>query len=159
MKNLIFLSLFLAFSSLQCVAQTNSSERNLYAEALSACIKKEAEEFKNISNKVDFENRVVEYDFFLTRDLPTQFENIKVEYLTGGELAERYKKTKKEIPLFSIRPMTSDGNIIKLSIIQSWFSYEKRSYNYSLEGGCVVEFQYNPDDKRFALAKTEIWGI
>jgi hypothetical protein len=154
----IFLTIICVLFIIPCFSQT--VKRNLYAEALSACVNKEAVDYGTISSRRNLINRIVEYDLNLTSDLPKQFGSIKVEYSSAGELGDRYKKNRSEISLLSLRPMQSDGTNLEIGILHYWFSSpKKRHYSYALEGGCRVKFTYDQEQRQFILAKTELWGI
>ena len=153
----IFLAIIFTSLISHCLAQ--KVERNLYAEALSACLSKEAADFSKLGLERDYNNRVVEYDYILTSKLPTQFGGIKVEYLNTDMLVERYKKNRKEVEILSMRPMQSDGANLTVNIPYYFFSSKKRNFNYALAGGCNVEFNYDSQKKQFTLAKTVLWGV
>ena len=159
----IFWGIICAVFIIPCIAQ--KQERNLYAETLSACVNKEAEDYGKLALSQDYNNRIVEYDEQLTDGLPTQFGAIKVEYipthiLAKKYLAKRYKKNRESIEILSIRPMQSDGTKLTLNVLSYSFSaFKENAYYYALGGGCRVDFIYDPEQKQFILAKTELWGI
>ncbi len=133
-----------------------TTENNLYAKALSACLVKEPQ----AENSVEVERSViVEYNLFTTRNLPTQFGKIKVGYLDTNTLAARYKKNRELISILAIRPLQSDSTELELNILFYYLSFEKRSYNYSLEGGCNVKFVYDCEKKQFVVKTAETSGI
>ena len=162
----LFLFLLLVFGLLpgKALSQTKAAsqdEDNLYAVALSACVKKEFEEYGNIeSSRRTFFNRIVEYDPLLTVRLPTQFGEFKIEYLNAEGLSERYEKTRRELSVFKIFPMQNEGPILKISLSHYFVSVPKRrSYVYALEGGCQTEFNYDSQQGKFRLLKVELWGV
>ncbi len=57
------------------------------------------------------------------------------------------------------RPMKNEGATLIISIGNYWFSYKKKSYNYGLEGGCTVKFNFDSSQNNFALTKIDLWGI
>jgi hypothetical protein len=149
-----------AFNAFSQVKDAPSTESNLYARTLSACLAKELEEYGKLGlSRVDYENRVVERNIHLTDKLPTQFGKVKVEYLDAVTLRERYQKTRKEIQVLSLRPMKNEGTTLVISTGNYWFSYTKKSYNYGLEGGCTVNFNFDSSQNDFALTKINLWGI
>lgn len=158
---LIFL--FFSFFADNALAQNiaaSQDEDNLYAVALSACVKKEFEEYGNIaSSGRTFFNRIVEYDLHLTEKLPTQFGDFKIEYLTGGELLERYKKTRQKLSVFKMFPMRNEGAILKINLSHYYASVSKKRFLYELEGGCQTEFKYDSPKEKFVLSKVELWGV
>lgn len=148
-----------ALNAFSQVKDAPSIQSNLYERTLSACLAKELEDYGKLGTRVDYENRVVERNIHLTDNLPTQFGKIKVEYLDSETLRERYQKTRQEIQVLSIRPMKNEGATLIISIGNYWFSYKKKSYNYGLEGGCTVNFNFNSSQNDFALTKIDLWGI
>lgn len=158
-SSLILLFGLCAFSTFSQVKDAASTESNLYARTLSACLAKELEDYGKLGTRVDYENRVVERNIHLTDNLPTQFGKIKVEYLDSETLRERYQKTRQKIQVLSIRPMKNKGATLIVSIGNYWFSYKKKSYNYGLEGGCTVNFNFDSSQNDFALTKIDLWGI
>ena len=134
-------------------------DNNLYLRALSACVEKQAEAYKNLDKERDYLNRIVEYNLFLTQKLPTQIGEYRIEYLNGDELVARYKKLRKPFPILSMRPMVNEEGVLRISLLDYWFSYEKRSLRFSLEGGCNAFFRYDCEQKAFVLDKVDLWGI
>ena len=151
---------FCAFTAFPQAKDVPSTDSNLYARTLSACLAKELEDYGKLGlSRVDYENRVVERNIHLTDKLPTQFGKVKVEYLDSETLRERYQKSRKEIQVLSMRPMKNEGATLIISIGNYWFSYKKNSYNYGLEGGCTVKFNFDSSQNNFALTKIDLWGI
>lgn len=148
-----------AFNAFSQVKDAPAAERNLYARTLSACLAQELEEYGNLGTRADYVNRVVERNIHLTDKLPTQFGKVKVEYLDSETLRERYQKARREIQVLSLRPMKNEGATLIISIGIYWFSYTKKSYNYALEGGCTVKFNFDSSQNDFALTKIDLWGI
>jgi hypothetical protein len=162
-KTMTAMVLVFALFTLKAYSQskeTSEIEGNLYAKTLSACLVKEANEYGNLgTNRVDYENRIVERNIHLTDKLPMRFGKTKVEYLDVDALRERYEKTRKEIQVLSLRPMKNEGATLIISIGNYWFSYKKKSYNYGLEGGCTVNFNFDSQSQSFILTKIDLWGI
>jgi len=152
---------FLAGNALSQSKTASQTEDNLYAISLSACVKKEFEEYADIaSSGRTFFNRIVEYDLLLTENLPTQFGDFKIEYLNAEGLSERYKKTRQRLSVFRIFPMRNDGAILKINVSHYYVSVPKRrNYIYELEGGCRTEFKYDSPEEKFVLSKVELWGV
>ena len=132
---------------------------NLYLSALSACVEKQAQAYGKLGSERDYLNRIVEYNLFLTEKLPTQIGEYRIEYLNGDELVARYKRLRKAFPILSMRPMVSEDGMLKIGLADYWFSSEKRSLTYSLEGGCNVFFRYDCEKKMFVLDKVDLWGV
>ena len=134
-------------------------EGNLYLKALSACVEKQGQEYKGLGGGRDYLNRVVEKDSFLTEKLPTRLGVYRLEYLNGNQLITRYQRGRKPFPLLSMRPMVSEAGLLRIALADYWFSYEKRSLNYSLEGGCNVFFRYDCEQKAHVLDRVDLWGV
>jgi hypothetical protein len=161
-RQILLLILFFGLCAFDVFSQTKntlSNSSNLYERTLSACLAKELEDYGKLGTRVDYENRVVERNIHLTDNLPTQFGKIKVEYLDSETLRERYQKTRQEIQILFMRPMKNEGATLIISIGNYWFSYKKKSYNYGLEGGCTVKFNFDSSQNEFALTKIDLWGI
>lgn len=116
-SSLILLFGLCAFTAFSQAKDAPSTESNLYARTLSACLTKELEDYgKLVTIRVDYENHVVERNIHLTDKLPTQFGKVKVEYLDSETLRERYQKSRKEIQVLSLRPMKNEGATLIVSI-------------------------------------------
>lgn len=157
MQSFLFIVFAVFISS--CFAQ--KAERNLYAEALSACVNEEAVDYGKSGR--DYKHHLVLKHDGVTNDLPVQFGEIRVEYLTEDELAKRYKKNHQELQILTMNSMESDGTKITINTASRFFSTKisskQRKYFYALEGGCSTEFSYDPEQKQFILTKTELWGV
>jgi len=151
-----FIFLLADYASPQAAAPPDS---NLYLKALSACVEKEAEAYKKLDSGRDYLNRIVEYDIFLTQELPTRIGEHRIEYLKRDELISRYKRLRKPFPILSVRPMVSEEGVLRISVLDYWFSYEKRALNYSLEGGCNVFFRYDCELKKHVIDKVDLGGV
>jgi len=158
-SSVILLFALCAFNAFSQARDVPANESNLYARTLSACLAKELEDYGELGTRVDYENRVVERNIHLTDKLPTQYGKIKVQYLDSEMLRERYQKTRQEIQVLSLRPMKNDGTTLIISVGNYWFGYKKNSYNYGLEGGCTVNFNFDSSQNDFALTKIYLWGI
>jgi hypothetical protein len=134
-------------------------EGNLYLRALSACVEKQSQEYKNIGGGRDYRNRIVEKNIFLTEKLPTRIGEHRIEYLDGNELIARYKKNRKPIPILSMRPMVNEEGVLRIGLADYWFSYEKRALTFSLEGGCNVFFRYDCEQRVHVIDKVDLWGV
>ncbi|HKO45891.1 MAG TPA: hypothetical protein VJU84_21620 [Pyrinomonadaceae bacterium] len=158
---LLLLFGFLAGNPLPQTKAASQNKNNLYAIALSACVKKEFEEYGYMeSSGRTFYNRIVEYDRLLTKNLPTQFGDFKIEYLNEEDLSERYKKTRKKLSVLRIFPMENDGAILKIDLPHLYVSVPKRRhYVYEMEGGCQTEFKYDSSQENFILSKVKLWGV
>ncbi len=164
LRAFILLISIILWADLSSPAQSTLGESsNLYARALGACVSAEQKEyarfFKDGADR--YKNRVVEWDLFLTEreGLPTHFGDITIEYLRSDDLEMRFKKTKKAIPILSLRPITNEGPIIKVSILNYWYSKSKKSHDYGLEGGCTVSFKFDPAINNFAILDVKLSGV
>lgn len=87
---------------------------NLYSRGLKACLEKELASYRDFSSR-DLRNVLVVKDDKVTYGLPSQFGEIKVEYLNLYELAQRYmsrksdKDSRKEIPVIEISAIFDEG--------------------------------------------------
>jgi hypothetical protein len=140
--------------------QTSTTpDSNLYLKALSACVEKQVEDYGKLGLERDYLNRIVEYNLFLTQNLPAKIGEHRIEYLNGDELIARYKRLRKRFPILSMRPMTNDQGMLRIGLADYWFSYEKRALNYSLEGGCNVYFRYDCEQKLYVFDRVDLWGV
>jgi hypothetical protein len=163
-RSFLLLLLFFGVLGGKTLSQTKAASQdvdNLYAVALSACVRKEFDEFGKIESlERTFFNRIVEYDLLLTERLPTQFGDFKIEYLNAEGLSERYKKTRQRLSVLKMFPMQNEGAILKISLSHYFVSVPKRrNYVYELEGGCLTEFKYDSSQVKFVLLKVELWGV
>lgn len=137
----------------------DAPEGNLYLKALSACVEKQSQEYKRLNLGRDYLNRIVEKNIFLTEKLPTQIGEYRIAYLDGNELVATYKRNRKPIPLLSMRPMVNEEGVLRIGLVDYWFSFEKRAATYSVEGGCNVFFRYDCEQKVHVIEKVELWGV
>lgn len=146
---------------------------NLYSRGLKACLEKELVSYKDFSSQ-DLRNVIVVKDDKVTYDLPSQFGEIKVEYLTLYELAQRYqlrkpdKSSRSEIPVIEISAIFDEGENLVFAYRNSWFSYQRKGgflqkkreiYGFALEGGCRAKIGFDRATKRYSIQSTELWGI
>ena len=163
-KQITFLFLLLglcvanAFSQAQVKSTTGT---NLYERALSACVTEQLKRYGGLhpETRLRLISRFVEQHDIFTDKLPAQFGEIKVEYLDRQAIIERYKKNRAELFVTVIRPMTNDGTTLKISFSDYYMSYKKRVFNYALEGGCTVDFEFDCQLDDFAITKTGLWGV
>jgi len=163
-KQITFLILLLGlcvanvFSQAQVKSTTGT---NLYERALSACVAEQLKRFGGQSSETRLRliNRIIEEDDILTDKLPTQFGEIKVEYLDRQAIFERSKKNRAELFVTVMLPMKNDGKTLKISFRDHYVSYKKRVFSYALEGGCIVDFNFDSLLDDFAITKTDLWGV
>jgi len=160
MTTRFFLSVLCAFLlASNAYPQAATSDSNLYHKALSVCVEKQSQEYKNLGGEHDYLNRIVEKNIFLTDKLPTQIGEYRVKYLDGDGLIARYKQIRKPFLILSMRPMMNDGSMLKISLADYWIRYEKLTLSFGLEGGCNVFFRYDCEQKTYAIDKIDLWGI
>ena len=132
---------------------SSAPDRNFYLEALLACVENQDKEYGKLGLEGDYRNRIVEHNLFLTQKLPPQIGEYRIEYLNEVELVARYKRLHKPFPIISVRPMVNEEGMLRIGLADYWFSYEKRSLTYSLEGGCNVFFRYDCKRRCLCLIK------
>ena len=138
---------------------STAPDSNLYLQALSACVEKQAQEYGKLGLERDYLNRIVEHNIFLTQKLPAQIGEYRIEYLNGDELVAKYKRLRKRFPILSMRPMVNEGGMLRIGLADYWFSYEKRALTFSLEGGCNVFFRYDCEQRVHVIDKVDLWGV
>ena len=121
--------------SISTLAQVSAD--TLYAKGLKACLEKEVESYSKFSSR-DLRNVTVVREDKLTRDLPSQFGEIRVEYLSVDELALKFKSRliekdeRKELPVIEVFPIYDKGGKLFFAYSNYWFSYsEKRQPFYA----------------------------
>jgi len=163
-KQISLFILFFGLSALNAFSQAQvkpTAGTNLYERALSACVIEQLKQYGGQSSETRLRliNRIIERDDILTDKLPTQFGEIKVEYLDRQSIVERYKKNRAEIPVTVMTPMKNEGKTLKISFRDYYVSYKKRVFSYALEGGCIVDFNFDSQLDDFAITKTDLWGV
>lgn len=168
--SLYFLILLLGVANIFAQEKNVSSNgTSLYQRALSACVIKELEEYgdQGQETRLRFSNRVVFQNAIFTDELPTKFGDVNVEYLEYETIVERYrmnranksKDRREEIFVTEISPMINQGTTLKISLREWWVSYKKKILNKALEGGCIVDFEFDTQLKDFVIKKTDTWGV
>jgi len=102
---------------------------------------------------------IVERKQHITAGLPAQSGAYRVEYLDAEQLADRYKKLRKEFAILVPFPMVNNGQRVQVAFNVYWFSYRKGSFNYSLEGGSHVYFRYDCEKREFVIDEVMLWGV
>lgn len=146
---------------------------NLYSRGLKACLEKELESYKDFSSR-DLRNVIVVQDDKVTYGLPSQFGEIKVEYLNLYELAQRYmsrksdKDSRKDIPVIEISAIFDEGEDMFFAYRNSGFSYKRKggflqkkqdTFGFALEGGCRAKIRFDQVTRRYSIENTELWGV
>ena len=165
-KKLIFILLF------SMLVFPQEGQDTLYSKGMRACLDKEFESYAKLSER-NLRNVFVAYDFDLTRDLPTQLGETRVQYLGNTELVEKYKllsKPERErgIPYIKIFPLRDKEDKLIFAYNNYWFTYSEKGgffsqrkliYRNALEGGCHAHIGFDPAQKRFVIEKVELWGV
>jgi len=147
-------------------------QETLYSKGLQACLDKEFASYAKFSER-NLRNVFAEYDFYLTRELPTQLGETKVQYLSDSELIEKYKllsKAERErgVPFIKIFPLSDKEDKLIFAYNNYWFTYSEKGGFFSqkqfihqraLEGGCNAYIGFDPAQKRFVIEKVELWGV
>ena len=95
----------------------------------------------------------------MTEKLPTRFGNVEVEYLGRAELTKLYRRTGQRINVLVLRPMLTDSMTLVINITEYWYSYNKNSNTYEMEGGCAISFRQNSNGNEFEIKKVDLWGV
>ena len=112
MKSIFFAILWTVLCMQSLFAQETKKEASgetLYAKGLHACLKKEIEEYSKFTKR-DLRKVIVSYDLYITRNLPEEFGEVKLQYRNDSQLAAMYKalsKSERErgIPVIKIFPL------------------------------------------------------
>ncbi len=165
-KKLIFILLF-SFSVFP-----QKGQETPYSKGLRACLDKEFASYAKFSER-NLRSVFVEHDFYLTRELPTQLGETKVQYLSDSELIAKYKLLSKAdrergVPFIKIFPLSEKEDKLMFAYNNYWitysekggfFSQKKAMYRHALEGGCHAHIGFDPIQKRFVIEKVELWGV
>lgn len=154
----VVLLLLLSLSALTEQRNTPVVENNLYYRALFASLEQMDREWGKIGN-TDYHNMIVEYDRKITKGLPSQHGDYRVEYLDSQELIDRYKKLGKEFPILVAYPMVNEGERLEISFNVYWITYEKRSLNYALSDWSTVYFRYDCEKREYVVDDVKLGGI
>jgi hypothetical protein len=123
--------------------------------------------------KEDLRDVVVLSDIYLTRNLPTQLGEVRVQYLSNYQLAEKFKTLPKADREYGIRfqkifPLNDKEDKLrfayntyrfKYSEKGSFFTRKKIMFSHALEGGCHAEIGFDPEQKKFVIEKVTLWGV
>jgi len=165
-KKLVFILLF----SISVFPQ--QGQETLYSKGLRACLGKEFESYSRFSDR-DLRNVFVAYEFDLTRELPTQLGETRIQYLNDHELSEKYKalpKAERErgVPFIKMFPLRDKEDKLIFAYNNYWLTYSEKGgifsqkkiiYRHALEGGCHAHIRFDPAQRRFVIDRVELWGI
>ena len=133
-------------------------DQNIYYRALVAMLSARARD--NVEDTRDPARHVlIVSDIQLNDGFPTRVGDVEIEYLDSAELRSRYRTMKREIPLFVMRPMKSEGNRLVVGFTRYWFRATKKSDEMSMEGGYNVAVLYDCARKEFVVENATLWGI
>jgi hypothetical protein len=109
--------------------------------------------------RTNYHNMIVEKDRNITKGLPSQLGDYRVEYLDSQELIDRYKKLRKEFAILVAYPMVNEGERLEISFNVYWISYKKGSLNYSLSDWSKVHFRYDCEKREYVVSEVKLGGI
>jgi hypothetical protein len=160
MKTILSLLLFVLASS-PCLAQERGqpTEQNLYYRALVATLAARAKDSKYAGANDPRDRVIIQNDIQLNNGFPTRIGDIQIEYLGVGELRDRYRSLKHELPVFVMRPISNENNRLVIGFARYWFSATKRTNSFALEGGYRVVLRFDCAQNDFVIESTTLWGI
>jgi hypothetical protein len=156
-----FLSAFAAFPQ---ESASPPKEENLYFKALSASIVEREKSWgqQNSSDRgvrTDYHHMLVERDLTITKDLPEQFGDRRVEYLETQDVVAKCKQLRKPFAILKIFPMNNARPTLKIMINVYWASYKKGHLDLALSDWSEVELNYSCDEQKFVISKVKLAGI
>ena len=156
-------ALFLLWaSSIPSWAQENSNP-NLYSEALFASIMQMDKSWGNMKDgdqlRTDYHHVIVEKDPVLTDELPGSRDDYFVEYLDTQGLIARYKGNNKQFLVFKIFPIQTKESNLRIHILVSWFSYQKKRALFAITDWGDVTFQFDCQTQQFVITGVKLGGI
>lgn len=162
----VFVVLFCALSVLPTGGQITATKDNLYSVALFVSISEMEKSWGHIDDSdggsrilTDYRHVVVEKDPEITDGLPLQQGDYRVEYLDSRDQMDRYKKLRKEFAILRIRPMQSEGSLLKIQVSVSYFTYKKHRILLAISDWSDVEFRYDCEHQKFAVSSVKLGGI
>ena len=158
---IVFLSAYAAFPQ-ESAAPPN--EENLYFKALSASISEMEKSWGHQDNsdlgvRTDYHHMLVERDLSITKDLPQQFGDHRVEYLDTQDVVVKCQQLRKPFAIVKIFPMKNEGPRLKITINVYWASYKKGHLELALSDWSEVELTYNCEKQSFSISKVKLRGI
>lgn len=139
-------------------------EENLYFKALSASIIEMEKSYGRQDNsdlgvRTDYHHMLVEGDLTITKDLPAQFGDHRVEYLETQDVVAKCKQLRKPFAILKIFPMKNEGSRLKITINVYWASYKKGRLELGLSDWSEVELDYHCEKQSFIISKVKLGGI
>jgi len=153
-----------AFAAFPQESASPSKEENLYFKALSASIIEMEKSWGHQDNsdlgvRIDYRHMLVERDLTITKDLPEQFGDRRVEYLETQDVVAKCKQLRKPFAILRIFPMNNVGPRLKITINVYWASYKKGKLELALSDWSEVELNYNCDEQKFVISTVKLGGI
>ena len=146
--------------------QIPAKKDNLYSMALFASVSEMEKSWGHIDDgdggrriRTDYWHVLVEKDPEITDGLPSQQGDYRVEYLDSRGQMDRYKKQRKEFAILRIRPMQSDGSLLKVQVSISCLTYKKHKILLTISDWSNVEFRYDCDNQKFVISSVKLAGI
>jgi hypothetical protein len=137
---------------------------NLYADALISSITEMQKQWGYINDsdqgiRTDYNHMIVVKNPEITYDLPSQFEDHRVEYLDNNALGERHRELKKDFSVLEIHPMHNEGKRLRIQVSLSWIEYKKNRLQVAISSWSNVEFQYDCDKQTYVISSVKLGGI
>jgi hypothetical protein len=157
----VFLSAYAAFPQ---ESVSPPKEENLYFKALSASIIEMEKSWSHQDNRdlgvrTDYHHMLVERDLTITKDLPEQFGDHRVEYLETQDVVARCKQLRKPFAILKIFPIKNEGPRLEITINVYWASYKNGHLELALSDWSEVELTYDCEKQGFIISKVKLGGI
>jgi len=139
-------------------------EENLYFKALSASIIEMEKSYGHLDLsylgvRTDYHHMLVEQDPTITKDLPEQFGDRRVEYLDTQDVVAKCKQMRKPFSILKIFPIENDGPRLKITINVYWASYKKGHLELALSDWSEVELHYSCEKRSFLVSNVKLGGV
>jgi hypothetical protein len=158
--------LFCALNGFPTQGQIPEKKDNLYSVALFASVSEMEKSWGHIDDsdggsriRTDYRHVLVEKNPEITDGLPSQQGDYRVEYLDSRDRVDKYGKLGKEFAILRIRPMQSDGSILRIQVSVSWVTYKKHRVSLAISDWSDVEFRYDCDNHKFVVSSVKLGGI
>jgi hypothetical protein len=158
--------LLCALSGVPQEGSVPAKKDNLYSVALFASVSEMEKSWGHIDDsdggsriRTDYRHVLVEKDSEITDGLPSEKGDYRAEYLDSREQMDRYNKLRKEFSILKIRPMQSDGLLLKIQVSFSHLRYEKHKFLLGISDWNDVEFRYDCQKQKFVVFSVKLGGI
>jgi hypothetical protein len=143
---------------------TFPKEESLYFKALSASIIEMEKSWGHINDsysgvRTNYRHMLVEADSLITKGLPEQFGDYRVEYLETHDVVAKCKQLRKPFAMLKIFPMKNEGPILKIGISVYWVSYKKGRLESALSDWSEVELNYNCEKQSYIISNVKLGGV